>query len=155
MKQTQINPWPALEQKYASGSLVEGKVVRTIDRGVVVDLGDDVEGFVPLSQLGIGDKKPAEAFNEGDLMQLRVTKVDGNNQRIVLAVRDVADAENVDEELDAPVEPVYESPAAYQAKYAGSGSASGRTPGRPSVRRRRGRGVRDNSEELMQETSAA
>ncbi len=124
LKQTQINPWPALEQKYAPGSLVEGKVVRTIDRGVVVDLGDDVEGFVPLSQLGIGDKKPAEAFNEGDLMQLRVTKVDGNNQRIVLAVRDVADAENVDEELDAPVEPVYESPAAYQAKYAGTGSAS-------------------------------
>jgi small subunit ribosomal protein S1 len=124
LKQTQINPWPALEQKYAPGSMVEGKVVRTIDRGVVVDLGDDVEGFVPLSQLGIGDKKPADAFNEGDLMQLRVTKVDGNNQRIVLAVRDVADADNVDEDLDAPVEPVYESPAAYQAKYAGSGSAS-------------------------------
>ena len=124
LKQTQINPWPMLEQKYAPGSMVEGKVVRTIDRGVVVDLGDDVEGFVPLSQLGIGDKKPAEAFNEGDLMQLRVTKVDGGNQRIVLAVRDVADAENVDEDLDAPAEPVYESTAAYQAKYAGTGTAS-------------------------------
>jgi small subunit ribosomal protein S1 len=115
LKQTQENPWPSLEQKYASGTLVDGRVVRLIDRGVVVDLGDDVEGFVPLSQLGIGDKKPADAFNEEDVLQLRVTKVDGQNQRIVLAVRDVADAEDVDEDLPE---------SSYQGKYAGSGTAS-------------------------------
>ncbi len=118
LKQTQNNPWPKLEQQYAAGTLVEGNVVRLIDRGVVVDLGDNVEGFVPLSQLGIDDKKPADVFKEGDVLQLRVTKVDGQNQRIVLAVRDVADAENVDDDLDEG------SSGSYQAKYAGSGNAS-------------------------------
>ncbi len=115
LKQTQQNPWPMLEQQYAPGTLVEGKVVRTIDRGVVVDLGDDVEGFVPLSQLGIEDKKPSDVLNEGDGLQLRVTKTDGNNQRIVLAVRDVADSADVDDDLDEP---------SYQGKYGGSGTAS-------------------------------
>ncbi len=115
LKQTQQNPWPTLERKYASGTLVDGRVVRLIDRGVVVDLGDDVEGFVPLSQLGIGDKKPAEAFNEEEVLQLRVTKADGQNQRIVLAVRDVADAVDVDDGLPE---------SSYQGKYAGSGTAS-------------------------------
>ena len=115
LKQVQDNPWPMLEQKYASGTLVEGKIVRMIDRGVVVDLGDDVEGFVPLSQLGIGDKKPADAFSEGDVLQLRVTKTDGGNQRIVLAVRDVADAEGAEMEMESED---------YQTKYAGSGTAS-------------------------------
>ena len=117
LKQVQDNPWPMLEQKFASGTLVEGKVVRLIDRGVVVDLGDDVEGFVPLSQLGIGEKKPAEVFAEEQVLELRVTKVDGNNQRIVLAVRDVAAAEDADDtEIEDDV---------YQVgKYSGSGTAS-------------------------------
>ena len=46
LKQTQENPWPTIESKYPAGTEVEGKVVRVIDRGVVVDLGEDLEGFV-------------------------------------------------------------------------------------------------------------
>ncbi|HYV51470.1 MAG TPA: 30S ribosomal protein S1, partial [Dongiaceae bacterium] len=114
LKQTQENPWPRLAETYAPSTAVEGKVVRVIDRGVVVDLGNDVEGFVPLSQLG------GETKAEGDVMKLRVTKVDGPNQRIVLGVENApaGAAEDVDEDY------VEESATAYTERYSGSGSSS-------------------------------
>jgi len=114
LKQTQENPWPRLSETYAPGTAVEGKVVRVIDRGVVVDLGNDVEGFVPLSQLG------GETKAEGEVMKLRVTKVDGPNQRIVLGVENApaGAAEDVDEDY------VEENTTTYSERYAGSGSSS-------------------------------
>jgi small subunit ribosomal protein S1 len=114
LKQTQENPWPRLAETYAPGSPVEGKVVRVIDRGVVVDLGNDVEGFVPQSQLA------GETKAEGDVLKLRVTKVDGPNQRIVLGVENapVGAAEDADEDY------VEENTGAYSERYAGSGSSS-------------------------------
>jgi len=117
LKQTQENPWPKLEQKFASGTQVEGSVVRIIDRGVVVDLGDDVEGFVPLSQLGLeGEQKPEDVVKEGEALQLRVTKVDGGNQRIVLAVKDAAPSDDADDDYDTGND--------YQSRYSGSGTAA-------------------------------
>jgi hypothetical protein len=53
-----------------------------------VDLGDDLEGFVPMSQLGVDNlKKPADSFSEGDEIPLRATRVDIPNHRIVLSVK--------------------------------------------------------------------
>jgi small subunit ribosomal protein S1 len=116
LKQTQENPWPKLQEAYAVGTMVTGKVVRIIERGAVVDLGNDVEGFVPLSQLGLEPGKPIEeGVHEGDELELRVTKADAGNQRIVLAVKGVA--EEMEEDFEEPAE-------SYQDKYAGSGTAA-------------------------------
>ena len=40
-----------LAQTYAPGTETEGKAVRLLDKGLVVDLGEEVEGFVPVSQI--------------------------------------------------------------------------------------------------------
>jgi small subunit ribosomal protein S1 len=97
--------------------MVDGTVVRIIDRGVVVDLGDDVEGFVPQSQLALGDdQKPEDAVKEGEVMNLRVSKVDTQNQRILLALRDSA-VTDVEDDLDEPAE-------SYQDRYSGAGTAA-------------------------------
>jgi len=121
LKQTQENPWPKLDSKLPVGTQVKGKVVRIIDRGVVVDIGDDVEGFVPQSQLGLEDnRKHAELLKEGDELELKITQVDIHNQRIVLAALtasgQVSEDEMPEEEPGRPED--------YQDKYAGSGTAS-------------------------------
>jgi small subunit ribosomal protein S1 len=88
LKQTQTSPWPELEEKYQPNALVHGKVVRVLDRGVIVDMDGEVEGFVPLSQLGIDNaKRPIDHFREGDDLDLRVTRVDVANHRILLSVK--------------------------------------------------------------------
>jgi small subunit ribosomal protein S1 len=88
LKQTQTSPWPDLEEKYQPNALVSGKVVRVLDRGIIVDMDGEVEGFVPLSQLGIDNaKRPIDHFREGDELELRVTRVDVANHRILLSVK--------------------------------------------------------------------
>ena len=57
-----------------------------MDKGVVVDIGNDIEGFVPMSQLGIPDiHNPADAVKEGQAIELKVLEVDPIHHRIVLA----------------------------------------------------------------------
>ncbi len=88
LKQVSEDPWPTLAEKYIPDLIVKGKVVRLLDRGVIVDLEEGLEGFIPLSQLGVdGLKKPAESFHVGDDLSLKVTRVDTQAHRIILSVR--------------------------------------------------------------------
>jgi len=94
MKQLIENPWIDLSEKFAMGVEVDSPIVRLLDKGVVVDLGDDVEGFVPISQLGLKGtvNNPSEVYQNGDVLELRVIENDPENHRIVLAARDMAGA---------------------------------------------------------------
>ncbi len=88
LKQVSEDPWPTLAEKYIPDLIVKGKVVRLLDRGVIVDLEEGLEGFIPLSQLGVdGLKKPADSFKVGDDLNLKVTRVDTQAHRIILSVR--------------------------------------------------------------------
>ena len=88
LKQVSEDPWPTLAEKYIPDLIVKGKVVRLLDRGVIVDLEEGLEGFIPLSQLGVdGLKKPADSFHVGDDLSLKVTRVDTQAHRIILSVR--------------------------------------------------------------------
>jgi len=94
LKQTEDDPWSRLVDIYAPGVETRGKIVRLLDEGVVVDLGGDVEGFVPISQLGVpGIKDPADKFREGQELELRVLESDAINRRIVLTVTAIPDFE--------------------------------------------------------------
>jgi small subunit ribosomal protein S1 len=59
-----------------------------IDTGVGVDIGNDIEGFVPISQLGQGAavNSPADVVYETMLLDTRVLEVDPIHRRIVLSV---------------------------------------------------------------------
>jgi small subunit ribosomal protein S1 len=74
-----------------------------------VDLGGDVEGFVPISQLGYRNlENPADKFREGDLLVLKVIESDPDSRRIVLSVIDIPSHRERGEEDVAPepAEPV-------------------------------------------------
>jgi small subunit ribosomal protein S1 len=86
LKQVQEDPWERIADRFPEGMMLNAKVVRVMDRGLVVDLGDDIEGFVPASQIGNQSVKKLEAFfREGDELSLKVIKVDPQNRRIVLS----------------------------------------------------------------------
>jgi small subunit ribosomal protein S1 len=87
-KQTGSDPWPSLGVIYAVGTETMGTIVRLLDRGVVVNLPEEVEGFVPLNHLGRDDiSRPAEAFTEGEVLPLRVIEFDQHARKIVLSVQ--------------------------------------------------------------------
>src|SRR2546427_780111 len=71
LKQAQEDPWLRIGETYPVGTELRGRVLRLMDKGVVVDLGSDIEGFVPQSQLGIPDiTNPADAVKEGQAVEL-------------------------------------------------------------------------------------
>ena len=90
LKQLEDDPWQQISDRFAPGVESAGKVVRFVDNGVVVDLGDDIEGFVPVSQIGVdGLEDAADHLSEGQQLALRVIESDPVNRRIVLACTEV------------------------------------------------------------------
>ncbi len=101
IKQLQDDPWPQISERFAPGVEPEGHVARVQDKGVVVDLGDDIEGFVPASHSGVEDAtRLMEYYGAGDAVDLRVLESDSANRRIVLEVTTKPQRKS-QEEIDA------------------------------------------------------
>ena len=113
------NPWPGFGEQYAVSTEVKGAISRILERGVVVSLIDEVDGFVPLSQLAIdGLKNPRQSFEDGQELPLKVIEFDQDQKKIVLSAREYfKDKDQADYEgylADHPikeVEPVEEAVA--------------------------------------------
>jgi small subunit ribosomal protein S1 len=100
LKQAQEDPWLRIGETYPIGMELRGTVLRLMDKGVVVDVGNDIEGFVPVSQLGKPDiQNPGDAVQEGQPVDLSVLEVDPIHHRIVLAI--VGYPETTEEEMAA------------------------------------------------------
>jgi small subunit ribosomal protein S1 len=85
-KQIIDNPWDTFEQKYAVDSITEGKVVRIIEKGLITELPDQVDGFVPVTQLSTSKiKNIAVHFPVDDIIPLKVLEFDKENKKIVLS----------------------------------------------------------------------
>ncbi|RMD89627.1 MAG: 30S ribosomal protein S1 [Calditrichaeota bacterium] len=85
-KQTVENPWDNFEEVYKPNTRTKGKIVRMIDKGVIVELPLGVDAFVPLSHLDKeGIKKPAEAYKVGDELQLVVIQFNKEKKKIILS----------------------------------------------------------------------
>jgi small subunit ribosomal protein S1 len=91
LKQIQPDPWDSVTQRYPMGSRVTGKVVRLTDFGAFVELEPGVDGLLHISQMSsrpIGS--PAEIVNAGDELTLMVIRVDPNERRIGLSLKELA-----------------------------------------------------------------
>lgn len=86
-KQLEQNPWDVFEGKYSVGSDVDAKIERIIDKGVIVELPEGVDGFVPVSQLSFAPVDHIQSyFKAGDDLPLKVVEFDKESKRIVLSV---------------------------------------------------------------------
>ena len=93
IKQIQPDPWTTVAQRYPMGSRVTGKVVRLTDFGAFVELEPGVDGLLHVSQMSsrpVGS--PAEIVNVGDELALLVIRVDPNERRIGLSLKELAHA---------------------------------------------------------------
>jgi len=91
LKQATEDPWLRIGETYPVGTELRGTVARLMDKGVVVDIGNDIEGFVPLSHIP-SDKpidSPADVCYETMILDLRIVEVDPIHRRIVLTVVDI------------------------------------------------------------------
>lgn len=86
-KQLFENPWDSLEEKYKVGFVTECKIVKPIEKGLLVELPDIVDSFIPASQLSVPPLKNfGEYFSSGNTLIAKVIEFDKNNKKIVLSV---------------------------------------------------------------------
>ena len=86
----QSDPWLAQSAKYQVGQLVEATITRLTKFGAFARLEKDLEGLIHISELS--EKRiehPKEVLHEGDVVTLRVIKIDPENHRIGLSLRRV------------------------------------------------------------------
>ena len=79
------NPWSSISEKYSSGDKLKGSVSIMNDSGVIVDLGDDINGLVPSDKISKDLKKDYLSTVElGDKIDLLVVEVREQDKNIIL-----------------------------------------------------------------------
>ncbi len=86
-KQITDNPWDTFEDKYKIGTETEAKIERIIEKGIIIELPEQVDGFVPVSQLSFAPvRNIGEYFKIGDVLPLKIVEFDKDSKKIVLSV---------------------------------------------------------------------
>ena len=81
-KQLEENPWDGFEAEFAVDSVHEGTITEVTEKGAVVVLGENIEGFAPAKQLVKEDGTTAKA---GEKLQFKVTEFSKTTKRITLS----------------------------------------------------------------------
>jgi len=88
IKQLSDDPWKTIDQKYKIGDLVKGKVSKLASFGAFVELQDDIDGLVHISQLSENHvAKVKDVLKVGQEVEARVIKVDKVERRIGLSIK--------------------------------------------------------------------
>jgi small subunit ribosomal protein S1 len=97
LKRLQEEPWDGVEERYLVGQVVEGTITKVTSFGAFARLDDYIEGLIHISELS--DRKvshPKEVVKDGDVLPLRVLRVDPERRRIALSFRQVEEHEYED-----------------------------------------------------------
>jgi small subunit ribosomal protein S1 len=86
MKQTEVNPWELVAEKYPVGTMIEGAVRNLANYGAFVEIEPGIDGLLHVSDLSWTKKvaHPNEMLKKGDKIQCVILEVDQERQRISL-----------------------------------------------------------------------
>jgi len=92
LKQITEDPWPDLIKKYETGKEVTGEIIKILDKGIILQLDDDLEGIVPFSTRSSKSRKEKlSKYNSGDKITGLVMEVKPDDKKIVVYVEDLSD----------------------------------------------------------------
>lgn len=89
MKQIEENPWTVIEERYPVGTRVSGQVRNITNFGIFVGLEEGIDGLVHVSDISWTEqvKHPSERFEKGDEVEAVVLKIDKENEKFSLGIK--------------------------------------------------------------------
>jgi len=89
MKQIEPNPWSVIEEKYPIGTKVSGTIRNITNFGIFVGLEEGIDGLVHVSDISWTEqiKHPSEKFKKGDEVEAVVLKIDKENEKFSLGIK--------------------------------------------------------------------
>ena len=93
VKQTLPDPWEAVAEKYPVGTVLSCRIRNLADFGAFVEIEDGLEGLIHISDVSWTEriKHPSEKFKKGETVEAKVLKVDPQNRRLSLGIKQVND----------------------------------------------------------------
>jgi small subunit ribosomal protein S1 len=93
LKQTTEDPWQKLSEKYPVGSTVTGTVRNLTEFGAFVEVEEGIDGLIHVSDISWTErvKNPSETFKKGDSVTAKVLRIDAENRRLSLGVKQLND----------------------------------------------------------------
>ena len=89
VKDLSENPWEGIESKFNSGDKIKGSFEKLNDLGIVIKLGDEIEGLIPMNKVSKEQKKNMVSnLSEGDSLDLLVVEVKSEEKYITLMLDD-------------------------------------------------------------------
>ena len=89
MKQTEVNPWELVAEKYPPGTIIEGKVRNLANYGAFIEIEPGIDGLLHVSDISWTKKvaHPNEVFQKGEDVKCVVVEVDQEKQRVGLGLK--------------------------------------------------------------------
>jgi len=93
MKQTEVNPWELVAEKYPPGTVVEGKVRNLASYGAFIEIEPGIDGLLHVSDLSWTKKltHPNEMLKKGETIKCVVLEVDRAKQRVALGLKQMTE----------------------------------------------------------------
>ena len=85
LKQVSVDPWPDLVKQFETGKEVEGEIVRVLDKGIILNLDQDVEGIIPFGSQPKRQRKALSSKHKpGQKLKGVVMEVKPEDKKVVL-----------------------------------------------------------------------
>jgi len=91
LKQLQDNPWDSIDERYPVGKVLTAKVVKLTNSGAFINLEEGIDGFLHIDDISWTKKiKTMNQFcNEGDMIDVMISRIEPENRRIRLSVKNL------------------------------------------------------------------
>ena len=127
-KKAEDNPWTKFVNTYSVGDIAKVKVVKLMPFGAFAEVMPGVDGLIHISQIAnrrIG--KPDEVLSVGDVVDVKITAIDNDKQKISLSIRALSEPEPAPRRF-APEAPAVPQEDALVYEVSETGEASGNIP---------------------------
>jgi small subunit ribosomal protein S1 len=93
IKQTEVNPWELVAEKYPAGTIIEGTIRNLANYGAFVEIEPGIDGLLHVSDISWTEKisHPNEKFKKGDSVKCVVLDIDQDKQRVGLGLKQLSE----------------------------------------------------------------
>ena len=128
-KKPEDNPWTKFVNTYKVGDIAQVKVVKLMPFGAFAEVMPGVDGLIHISQIAnrrIG--KPDEVLSVGDVVDVKITAIDNDKQKISISIRALSEPEPAPRRAAEPEAPAAPEEDALVYEVSETGEATGNIP---------------------------
>ena len=83
LREMKENPWDKFLKEHKEGDIIEGRVAQAVQKGLIIDIEDGLEGFVPSEEISWNGEVP----EKGESVKAKILRIEPKRKRIILSIK--------------------------------------------------------------------